>query len=187
MRHSAALIWSSTCNSLHIVTVLRTVFELTLAEVCLLLLNVSILWSWVTSPAASLTHGCTQNPKSVIWSLADEVLKWKASFRTFFGEHLNTPLVYATEVIYQVEDLNAQVTKWGNGGEKQLAILHDDNLLRANAHLNIPGNTSQIVVSDKYGLHNSIWLILTLQAHEHISPLIRFICCFHGTRLYHYH
>lgn len=105
----------------------------------------------------------------------------------FFGEHLNTPLVNAAEVIYQVEDLNAQVTKRENEGEKQLAILHDDNLLHANAHLNIPGNTSQIVVSDKYGLHNSSWLILTLQAHEHISPLMRFICCFHETRLYHYH
>lgn len=69
----------------------------------------------------------------------------------FFGEHFNTPLVYATEVIYQVEDLNVQVTKLENGGAKQLAILHDDNLLRANAHLNIQGNTSQIVVSDKYG------------------------------------
>lgn len=123
-----------------------------------------------------------------IQSLTDEV--WnseKPRSELFFREHLSTPLVYATEVIHHVEDLNAQVTKWENGGEKQLAILHDDNLLRANAHLNIPGNTSQIVVSDKYGLHNSSWLILTLQAHEHISPLIRFICCFHGTRLYHYH
>lgn len=76
--------------------------------------------------------------------------------------------------------MNAQVTKWENEGEKQLAILHDDNLLCANAHLNIPGNTSQIVVSDKYGLHNSSWLILSLQAHEHISSLIRFIAVFMG-------
>lgn len=107
--------------------------------------------------------------KELCWSLADETLKRKSLVQNFFfGEHFNTPLVYATEVIYQVEDLNAQVTKWENRGEKQLAILHDDNLLRANAHLNIPGNTSQIVVSDKYGLRNSIWLILSLQAHEHI-------------------
>lgn len=83
-------------------------------------------------------------------------------------------------MIYQVEDMNAQVTKWENEGEKQLAILHDDNLLRAKAHLNIPGNRSQIVVSDKYGLHNSSWLILSLQAHEHISSLIRFIAAFMG-------
>lgn len=58
-----------------------------------------------------------------------------------------------------------------DGGEKQLAILHDDDLLHANALLNIPGNTSQIVDSDKYGLHNSTWLFLALQAHEHISLL----------------
>lgn len=90
------------------------------------------------------------------------------------------PLVYVTEVIYQVEDMNAQVTKWENACEKQLAILHNDNLLHANAHLDIPGNTSQIVASDKYGLHNSSWLILSLQAHKHIFSLIWFIAAFMG-------
>lgn len=106
----------------------------------------------------------------------------------FFSESISTHLLFMQQKWFIKQEIGMR--KWLNArmeGRKQLAILHDDNLLRANAHLNIPGNTSEIVVSDKYGLHNSIWLILNLQARGHISPLIRFICCFHGTRLYHYH
>lgn len=128
---------------------------------------------------SSIVNTCTHTEFKVRefhWCDVDE----KVPSKTFLESHFNTPLVYATEVIYQVEDMNAQVTKWENACEKQLAILHDDNLLRANAHLNIPSNTSQIVASDKYGLQNSSWLILSLQAHEHISSLIRFIAAFMG-------
>lgn len=132
-------------------------------------------------------HPFGQNPKSAALSLwrGTEVESLILNFFWRTSQHI--------PCLWNRGDLSSGrfwMHKWLNDKLVEKNILpsfNDDNLLRANARLGILGNTCQSVVYDKYGLHYSSLLILTLKEHKRISHLIRFIWCLHGIHFYHYH